>query len=243
MPDGRLHDHDLALGGVDEADAQAIDIPQPFGGRAPLGVDPEEEPLGVEAEPDALEHALGDQRHGPPVVAAEVAGRVDPLEVGGPAVDLDVQEAGRLVVDRPVAAGLGDRREQEARGIAAQERVDVAEVLAEEVVEEARPGRCCDRRRTTRTSPSPRRCRSPPRREPATAGSCRPVRSSSTRNWRVECRASQPRLSSGWPIQMAKLWLIQLPANSRCRVSWGGCSRRNSPAFTGRMRGSRATLW
>ena len=34
---------------------------------------------------------------------------------------------------------------------------------------------------------------------------------------RVACRASQARLSSGWPIQIAKLWLIQLPAKSRCK--------------------------
>ena len=32
---------------------------------------------------------------------------------------------------------------------------------------------------------------------------------------------------------MAKLWLIQLPAKSRGKVSWGGCSRRNSPACHG----------
>ena len=56
--DGCTHD-DLPLGRVDEADAEPVDLGQPLRGRAPLGVDADQEPLGVEAEPDALEQPLG----------------------------------------------------------------------------------------------------------------------------------------------------------------------------------------
>ena len=49
---GRLHHHDLPLRRVDEADAEAIGLGQPLARRAPFGVDADQEPLGVEPEPD-----------------------------------------------------------------------------------------------------------------------------------------------------------------------------------------------
>ena len=137
MANRRLHHHDLTLGRIDEAHAQPIDVAKPVRGRSPLGIDPEQKPLGVKPEPEPLEQALGHQRHRSPLVATVVSCTVNPLEIGGPSVDFDIQEAGWLVVDRPVATGLRDRREEVPGRIAAQQGVNIAQVLAEEVVEQA----------------------------------------------------------------------------------------------------------
>ena len=138
------------------------------------------------------------------------------------------------------AAASRDRREQRAGRVAAQQRVDVAQVLAEQVVEQgvqgagvvvAVPPEPVGALGDVDLVPGPRQ------RGRVVPAGCVPRRPGTAR---AACSASQPRLSSGWPIQMAKLWLIQLPAKSRGNVSVGGCSRRNSPTVTGRTRGSRA---
>ena len=80
------------------------------------------------------------QCHGPAVVAADVARCVDPLEISGATVDLDPGKTDRLIVNETPASAARDRREQGARRVAAQQRVDIAQVLAEQVVEQAVKG-------------------------------------------------------------------------------------------------------
>src|SRR5262249_9283931 len=117
-------------------DAQTPRPGQTLGRRSTLRIDSEQEPLGAEAEPDRLEQSLRNQRHRPTLIAADVASRVDPLEIRRGSIHLDVQETVRLIVDRPVRDGLRDRREQDAGWVAVEQGKNVAQVLAEEVIEE-----------------------------------------------------------------------------------------------------------
>jgi hypothetical protein len=130
-----IPDDDLPVRRIDEADAQPPYVGQPLGSRSPLRIHADQELLSREAEPDRLEQPLRDQRHRPALVAADVARGVDPLEVGRVPVHLDVQEAVRLVVDRPVRGRLRNRREENAGRVAIEQGENVAQVLTEQVVE------------------------------------------------------------------------------------------------------------
>ena len=118
--------------------------------------------------------APGNQRHGPALVAAGVAGSVDPLEVGRTAVDLDVREAERLVVDRPVRRRPRDRREERCRAGRSPAACRRFAGACGTDGRRARQRRSNGRRQTTRTSRSPRRCRSRPRPWPEWLRSWRP---------------------------------------------------------------------
>ena len=96
--------HDLPVGRIDEADAEPIGLGQPLRGGPPSVSTRTKSRSASNPNQTRLKQAPRDQRHGPAVVAADIARRVDPLEIGGAAVDLDVGETDRLVVDRPLAA-------------------------------------------------------------------------------------------------------------------------------------------
>ena len=72
-------------------------------------VEPQQQPLGVEAEVEVGDVSLRDHAHRPARAAAHVMPGVDPLEVASPPVHFDAQQAGRLGVALRVAAALADR--------------------------------------------------------------------------------------------------------------------------------------
>ena len=134
----RLHHHDFPVGRLDETDSEAVGLGEDFPGRPSLSVDADEQAVGVETEPYRFEQSAGNLSHGSALVAAGVAGGVDPFKIGGAAVDLDVRKA--------ASAGRGSARcappreigvEEGARRVEAEQGVDVPQVFAKEMVEEA----------------------------------------------------------------------------------------------------------
>ena len=197
--------------------------------RPAFGVDPNQEPLGVETEPDALKQALGYQSHRPAVVAAEhnALHRSTRSRSARPSTFTFEKLIGWSWSGR-WPPGSRDRREQRARRVAAQEGVDVAQMLAEQVVEKSVESA----RMIVAVPPKPVRALGDIKLIPGSR-QCRGIVPACAFFLEREMCGRHPAhpspwLSSGWPIQMAKLWLIQLPANRWCRESAGGCSRRNS---------------
>ena len=157
-----LVDAHLVAGRLDEADAQRIEVGQRRpAGRIAVDADQQRGP-GRSRSTTSLSGPVRRHRHRAALVLAGVVAGADPLEEGLPAVDLHVQEAARRgVVDALAAAA--DRPGQLRRRRVAQQAGRRSAGACETGSRTGRPGRWSDRRRTTRTSRCPRRCRSPPR--------------------------------------------------------------------------------
>src|SRR5262249_11958852 len=96
----RLHHDDLVIGGLNKSDAQPVSLGENVPRGASLGINADQQPLGVKTEPYRIEESARHLRHGSALVAAGVMRCVDPLEVGCPAIDLDVRETARLGMKR-----------------------------------------------------------------------------------------------------------------------------------------------
>ena len=132
----RLQDDDLAAGRLDKADPEAVGVAQNVACRPSLGVDANEQSRGVESEPDRFEHSAGNLTHGSAFVAAGVMGRVDPFKISCPAVDLDVRKAAGLSVGRPRRGSARNRIEERPGRVESQQGIHVAQMLAEQMIEE-----------------------------------------------------------------------------------------------------------
>ena len=123
-------------GGLDKADPEAVGVGQNVACRPSLGVDANQQSLGVESEPDRFEHSAGNLSHGSALVAAGVMGGVDPFKISCPAVDLDVRKTAGLAVRRPMRRRARNRIEERPGRVEPQQGIHVAQMLAEQVIEE-----------------------------------------------------------------------------------------------------------
>ena len=130
---------------------------------------------------------------------------VDPLEVRPPAVDLDVQASWSAGRTSGMAMAWQIGRDKSPGGGIAQQRVDVVQMLAEQVVEQRVLAlEWSSPNHQNQSLPSAMYISSQAR--ASCSGVLSPALLGRTRNSPgLDAAGPRPRLSSGWPIQMAKL--------------------------------------
>ncbi len=156
----RLHHDDFTVGGLDEADPEAVGLGEDLVRGPSLGIDADEQSLGIETEPYRFDRSAGNLSHGAALVSAGVVGGVDPFKIGCAAVDLDVRKAARLGVNRRGTRCRGRLRRRANRAGRSPVVYRRCGGACETGRQRRRRGGSNDRRRTTRTSPIPGRCRS-----------------------------------------------------------------------------------